>query len=47
MPARLLSSLAVLRSYRAHDYTVADAFASRLATHGDKPFCLYEGSQRS
>ncbi|HEX4326766.1 MAG TPA: AMP-binding protein [Burkholderiales bacterium] len=47
LPARLKKPLEVLRLYRAHGYTLADAFASRLAAHPDKPFYLYEGHARS
>lgn len=47
VPATLLPPLAVLRRYPAHDYTVAGAFASRLNSQAGKPFCLYEGSQRT
>lgn len=41
LPAALRKPLEVLRLYPSHDYTVAGAFASRLAAHADKAFHLY------
>ena len=47
VPAQLLRPLDVLRRYSAHDYTLAGAFASRLAVHANKAFHLYEGATRT
>ncbi len=47
VPAQLLRPLDVLRRYSAHDYTIAGAFASRLAAQSDKAFHLYEGTTRT
>ncbi len=47
VPAQLMRPLDVLRRYSAHDYTLAGAFASRLAVHANKAFHLYEGATRT
>lgn len=47
VPAHLMPPLAVLRAYPAHDYTLAGAFASRLASRVDKPFYVYDGRSRT
>src|ERR1700749_2331134 len=47
LPAHLKKPLEVLRLYPAHDYTVAGAFASRLATHSAKAFYVHDGRERS
>lgn len=35
--------LDVLRLYEQHDYTLADAFATRMAVASDRPFILFKG----
>jgi len=47
IPVQLMRPLDVLRSYSAHDYTIAGAFASRLAVHSNKAFHTYEGATRT
>ena len=47
VPAQLLPPLAVLRTYPAHDYTLAGAFESRLSLRADQPFYVYEGRIRT
>ncbi len=38
-----LSPLEVLRQYRAHDFSLTDFLAARVAQHPDKPALLFEG----
>lgn len=40
---QMLSPLEVLRQYRAHDFTLTDFLAVRVAEHPDKPALLFEG----
>lgn len=42
MPAAL-TPLSVLQQYRAHDFTLTDFLATRVALHPDKPAILFEG----